>query len=216
MSLFNSSNIEVWITNPYALVILALLSFSESAFFIIPPEVMVIPMAIAAPHYAIWYGLYISVTSLLGAMLGFFLGKRGGQPLLRRLFKEEHTQSVERLFNKYDTKAIFIAAFTPIPYKVFTISAGVFNLDFKRFMVASTIGRSSRYLIITGLIALFGKKIQYFIENKLDLVIGVGTVALIALVAFYKLCIPWIEEKWLKRTFKDIVVSWFRHRPKMK
>lgn len=211
MSLLNLDSAEAWITSPYALVILALLSFSESAFFLIPPEVMVIPMAIATPHLALWYGAFISLFSLLGAVFGYYLGVKGGRPILRRLFKEEHTKSVERLFKKYDTKAIFIAAFTPIPYKVFTISAGVFDLDFKRFLIASVIGRTSRYMLITGLIAVFGESIRHFIENRLDLVIGIGTVALIVLIAFYKIVIPFIEEKWLKRSFKDVFMGWFRH-----
>ncbi|MBU0576778.1 DedA family protein [Patescibacteria group bacterium] len=210
MNLLQPGTVEAWMANPYALVILALLSFSESAFFLIPPEVMVIPMGIIAPHKALWYGLFISVTSILGAIFGYYLGDKGGKPILRRLFKEEHTQAVEKLFQKYDTKAIFIAAFTPIPFKVFTLSAGVFSIDFKRFLIAAIIGRTSRYMIMMGLIFFFGENIRYFIENQLDVVIGVGTVVLIALIAFYKLAIPFIEEKWLKRSIKDMLLGWMK------
>ena len=208
MNLLQPGTVDAWMASPYALVILGLLSFSESSFFLIPPEVMVIPMGIAAPEKALLYGLFISLLSLFGAMFGYFLGQKGGKPVLRKLFKEKHTKSVETLFQKYDTKAIFIAAFTPIPYKVFTISAGVFDLDYKRFMVASIIGRTARYMIIMGLIYFFGENIRYFIENQLDLVVGVSTIAAIAFFVFYKFAVPYIEKKWLKRSLKEILFGW--------
>ncbi len=210
MNILQPGTIEAWMSSPYVFLILGLLSFSESSFFLIPPEVMVIPMGIAAPHNALWYGLFISLFSLFGAMFGYWLGQKGGKPILRKLFKEEQTKAVERLFQKYDTKAIFIAAFTPIPYKVFTLSAGVFDLDYKRFMIASIIGRTSRYMIIMSLIFFFGESIRYFIEHQLDMVIGIGTLAAILLFAFYKLAIPFIEEKLLKRSLKDFLFGWMK------
>jgi membrane protein YqaA with SNARE-associated domain len=210
MNILQPGTVELWMASPYALAILGLLSFSESSFFLIPPEVMVIPMGIAAPDKALGLGLFISLLSLFGAMFGYFLGQKGGKPILRKLFKEEHTQSVENMFKKYDTKAIFIAAFTPIPYKVFTISAGVFDLDYKRFLIASIIGRTSRYMIIMGLIYFYGESIRYFIENQLDKVVGIGTIAAIVLFVFYKYAIPFIESKWLKRSLKDILFGWIK------
>jgi membrane protein YqaA with SNARE-associated domain len=210
MTFLQAGTVEMWMSSPYALVILGLLSFSESSFFLIPPEVMVIPMGIAAPEKALGLGLFISLLSLFGAIFGYFLGLKGGKPILKRLFKEKHTQAVEKMFQKYDTKAIFIAAFTPIPFKVFTLSAGAFGLDFKRFIVASIIGRTSRYMIIMGLIYFYGENIRYFIENQLDMVIGVGTIGLIVGIAFYKIVIPFVEEKWLKRSFKDVLTSWMQ------
>ena len=210
MSILQPGTIEAWMASPYALAILGLLSFSESSFFLIPPEVMVIPMGIAAPEKALGLGLFISLLSLFGAMFGYFLGQKGGKPILKKLFKEEHTQSVETMFKKYDTKAIFIAAFTPIPYKVFTISAGVFDLDYKRFLISSIIGRTARYMIIMGLIYLYGESIRYFIEHQLDKVMIIGTVAAAALFAFYKYAIPFIENRWLKRSLKDILFGWMK------
>lgn len=210
MNILQPGTVELWMASPYALAILGLLSFSESSFFLIPPEVMVIPMGIAAPDKALGLGLFISLLSLFGAMFGYFLGQKGGKPILRKLFKEEHTQSVENMFKKYDTKAIFIAAFTPIPYKVFTISAGVFDLDYKRFLIASIIGRTSRYMIIMGLIYFYGESIRYFIENQLDKVVGIGTIAAVILLVFYKYAIPFIESKWLKRSLKDILFGWIK------
>lgn len=215
MNLLQPGTVELWMASPYVLTILGLLSFSESSFFLIPPEVLVIPMGIAAPEKALWLGLFISLLSLFGAMFGYFLGQKGGKPILRKLFKEKlfkekHTQSVENMFKKYDTKAVFIAAFTPIPFKVFTLSAGVFDIDYKRFLIASFLGRTSRYMILMSLIFFYGESIRYFIENQLDAVIGIGTVVLLVFIAFNKLAVPFIEEKWLKRSLKDLLFGWMK------
>lgn len=210
MNLLQPGTVELWMSSPYVLAILGLLSFSESSFFLIPPEVLVIPMGIAVPEKALWLGLYISLLSLFGAMFGYFLGQKGGRPILKKLFKEKHTKSVENMFKKYDSKAIFIAAFTPIPFKVFTLSAGAFDLDYKRFIIASIIGRTSRYMILMGLIFFFGENIRYFIEHQLDMVVGVGTVILLVLVAFNKIAVPFIEKKWLKRSLKEILFGWMK------
>lgn len=212
MTLVDSATLNMWMASPYALFILGLLAFSESSFFLIPPEVMVIPMGLAKPELAIWYGVFISLLSLAGAAFGYFIGKKGGKPVLKKLFKDEHIDAVRRLFQKYDTKAIFIAAFTPIPYKVFTISAGVFDLKFDRFIITSVIGRSARYLLLTGLIAIFGEAVRSFIENQLDLAIGVGTAVLVGGAAFYKLGIPFIENKILKQSLKSKLAGLFKHR----
>src|SRR3989339_711883 len=105
MSFFTSEAVQVWMTSPYALAILGLFSFSESAFFIIPPEVMVIPMSLATPQFSLWYGLFITLFSVLGAMFGYWLGKKGGKPILHKLFKQDHITTVQKLFQKYDSKA---------------------------------------------------------------------------------------------------------------
>ena len=210
MNFLQPGTVELWMASPYVLAILGLLSFSESSFFLIPPEVLVIPMGIAAPEKALWLGLFISLFSLFGAIFGYFLGQKGGKPILKKLFKEKHTQSVENLFKKYDSKAIFIAAFTPIPYKVFTLSAGAFDLNYKRFIIASIIGRTSRYMILMGLIFFFGESIRYFIEHQLDMVVGISTAIILAIIAFNKIAVPFIEEKWLKRSLKDILFGWMK------
>ncbi len=198
MNFLQPGTVELWMASPYVLAILGLLSFSESSFFLIPPEVMAIPMGISAPEKALWLGLFISLLSLFGAMFGYFLGQKGGKPILRKLFKKKHVLAVENMFKKYDTKAIFIAAFTPIPFKVFTLSAGAFDLNYKRFLMASAAGRTSRYMILMSLIFFFGESIRYFIEHQLDMVVGIGTAIVLALIAFNKIVIPFIKKKWRK------------------
>lgn len=210
MNLLEPTTLDLWISSPHAIAILGLFSFSESAFFIIPPEVMVIPMSLSKPHLAIIYAIYISVMSILGAIFGYWIGKKGGKPILYRFFKKTHILAVKNMFQKYDTKAVFIAAFTPIPFKVFTISAGVFDINFKKFFIASALGRSSRYLILGILITIFGESIKNFIEHQLDLFITIGTIGILVLIAFYKIVIPMIEEKWLKKSLKDYFLGFFK------
>lgn len=203
MQIIDPSVYNAWIGSPYALLILSAMSFSESAFFIIPPEVLLIPMALANPALALVYGALTTVTSIFGAIFGYYLGKKGGKPILYKLFSESKVETVKVLFQKYDTKAIFISAFTPIPYKVFTIAAGVFDIDFKRFLIASIIGRGARYMMLSVMIMIFGEAIRGFIENQLDLVIAVGTVGLIGAIGFYKVGIPFLEQRVLKMSVKD-------------
>ncbi len=210
MNFINPDMVQMWITSPYALAILAMLATAGSSFLFVPSEIMYLPMALAAPNKAIFYGLFVTFFSVLGACFGYFLGKKGGQPILHKLFKEKHIDAVRKLYKKYDTKAVFIGAFSPIPYQAFTLSAGVFDLNFSRFVMTSIIGRAGRFLLVTGLIAIFGPTIQSFIEDRLGLVTALITAGLIILYAFYKIAIPLIEEKWLKRSIKDIIFGWFQ------
>ncbi|MFC1474489.1 YqaA family protein [bacterium] len=128
---------------------LFIISFTESCCFIIPPDFLLPFVAIGKPAWAvIVLTLFTTFASVVGAMFGYLIGKWGGQPLLHKFFKKEKTDKVEDLFQKYDTWAIGIAAFTPIPYKVFTVSAGVFNLHFTRFIIVSIFARGTRYMLI--------------------------------------------------------------------
>lgn len=169
-----------------SLGLLSLLSFTESSCFIIPPEVLLIPAALAAPSAALWLGGLTTVTSIVGAQFGYWIGQKGGKPILRKFFKEEKVEKVKSMYHKYDAWAILVAAFTPIPFKLATISAGVFDINYKRFTIASAIGRGSRYMLISILLYLFGEPVQYFIEHDLNRFMGIGTLALLALYGLYK------------------------------
>ncbi len=101
---------------------------------------------------------------------------RGGRPIALKLFGEEKIMLVQRLYQRYDVWAILIAAFTPIPYKVFTVSAGVFELNFGRFVLASAIGRGARFFLVGGLIFAFGETIQYYISQYFELAVTLFAV----------------------------------------
>lgn len=174
-----------WAHTPYSGMALFGIAFAESSFFPIPPDVLMIPIMIARPPVALLFAALATLASVMGGAFGFGIGKWGGQPVLRRFFSDEKVQVVQHYYNKYDIWAISIAGFTPIPYKVFTISAGAFELDFKRFMIASTIGRGGRFFLVGTLIMVFGEAIQAFIDQYFDLAAILFTILLLG--GFYVL-----------------------------
>jgi membrane protein YqaA with SNARE-associated domain len=134
-----------WASTPYGGAALFLNAVAESSFSPFPPDVLLIALSILRPPLACGYAAICSLGSVLDGVLGCFLGLKGGRPLLQRLISEERIRFVERYYQKYDIWAVGIAGFTPIPYKAFTISAGVFVLDLKRFILVSVISRSARF-----------------------------------------------------------------------
>ena len=123
---------------------LFLLAFMESSFFPIPPDLLLILLTLADPSLALWFAAVCTLGSVLGGMFGYFLGLKFGRPLLTKVVKEEKIKKVHRLFEKYEAWAIFIAGFSPIPYKVFTIAGGVFYINFKKFVIASLFSTAIR------------------------------------------------------------------------
>jgi membrane protein YqaA with SNARE-associated domain len=159
-----------WAATPQAEWALFFLAIAESSFFPIPPDLLLITMAVAEPMNSFWFALISSIGSVLGGCIGYGIGRYGGQPLLKRFVKEEKIQHVETLFNRYDAWAIIIAAFTPIPYKVFTIASGAFNINFKTFILSSLIGRAGRFFLVATLFYFFGASIKGWINQYLNLV----------------------------------------------
>jgi membrane protein YqaA with SNARE-associated domain len=209
MSFIDPETINAWVQSPYTQVIYFALSFSESSFFIIPPEVMLIPLGLADPKMSLWYGALATIASVCGAAFGYWIGQKGGKPILRKLFSEKKVETVKTLFQKYDTKAIFVSAFTPIPFKVFTISAGAFDLKFKNFLITSLVGRGVRYMLISALILLFGDSIRYFLEHQFDKFVLISTLGLIVAAALYKLGMPFLEKRFARFTLKQRLTKVF-------
>ncbi len=143
-----------WSGSPYSVWALFLLAFAESSFFPIPPDVLLIAIGMAKPTSALWLALVCTAGSTVGGMLGFLIGKVGGRPLLLKIFKEKKVGVVDRYFEKYGVMAVGVAGFTPIPYKVFTISAGAFRMNFPKFVVISAISRGGRFFLV-GLVLMF-------------------------------------------------------------
>ena len=169
----------------WAIALLLIITFSESVIFPIPPDPLLIAIGIANPAAAIWVAALTAIASVAGAVLGRWLGQKIGRPLLHKLVPEDKTARAETLFSKYGAWAILIAAFTPIPYKVFTILAGIMNLDLKPFLLASLIGRSARFLTVGALIFIFGESIRDFIDHNFELLTIATAAALIILAAAY-------------------------------
>ncbi len=177
--------VVAWAHTPHASVALAAVAFVESSFFPIPPDVLLISLALIEPKQSFTYAFICTAFSVLGGMFGYGIGRYGGRPILERLMSASKIHAVERYYQRYDVWAVGIAGFTPIPYKVFTISAGTFLLDFKRFILASVVGRGGRFFLVAALFYFFGEPIGEFVKRSLNLlsvafaVLLVGGFALI-------------------------------------
>ena len=158
-----------WAETPYGTWALFFLAFCESSFFPIPPDVLLIALSLALPRKALKYALVCSAGSLLGGCFGYFIGWQFmatvGDPIIRFYGLTEKFEYIRALYSRYDAWAVGIAGLTPIPYKVFTITAGAFRINFIVFLIASAVSRSARFFAVAGLIYLFGPKIQPFIDR---------------------------------------------------
>lgn len=164
---------------------LFIVSFLESSFFPIPPDVLMIPMGIADPDRAFWYAFITTAGSVLGALLGWYIGKKVGRPILRYFIKEEKIVKVEQYFEKYGAMAILIAGFTPIPYKVFTIFSGISRVRIPTLIIWSIIGRGARFFLEAAIIVALGDKAMPFIEeNFAILTAAVGGAAIVGYLLY--------------------------------
>ena len=154
---------------------LALNSFIESFFLVPPPDILLIAMDLAKPEKALYYAFICTIFSALGGVVGYLIGFWGGRPVFNFLFRNKHEQfdNVEKLYNKYGMIAVFFSAFTPIPYKIFTIASGILNMNFPQFIAASFFGRGLRFYLVSLVLMLFGETIKQYIEL---VIIGVTIV----------------------------------------
>ena len=164
---------------------LALNSFIESFFLVPPPDFLLITMDLAKPQKAMYYATICTIASLLGGIVGYALGYWGGRPVFNFIFRNKHEQfeGVEKLYNKYGSLAVFFSAFTPIPYKIFTIASGILNMNFWKFCVASFFGRGLRFYIVSLVLLLFGETIKHYIEW---VILAVTIVIILFFVILYK------------------------------
>jgi len=173
-----------WAETPYGSWALFLLAFSESSFFPIPPDILLIALAVAIPKKSLKYALICSAGSVLGGCFGYLIGWHFMASVGTRIVDfyglTPKVEYIEMLYNKYDAWAVAIAGFTPIPYKVFTIAAGAFKINFYVFVMASLVSRSARFFLVGGLIYIFGPSIQSFIDKYFNILATAFTVLLIA------------------------------------
>ena len=152
---------------------LALNAFIESFFLVPPPDILLIAMDLANPSKALFYAFICTIASAIGGGAGYAIGYWGGRPAFNWIFRKsgmEKFEAVEALYNKYGTFAVFFSAFTPIPYKVFTIASGILSMNFWKFMLASFFGRGLRFFIVSIVLMLFGEAIKQYIELVIILV----------------------------------------------
>lgn len=143
-------------------------AFIESSFFPIPPDVLLMVLCFKQPLLSFWFAFVCTLGSIFGAVFGYYIGKLGGRPLMNKIISRDKILSAEKYYIKYDVWAVAIAGFTPIPYKVFTITSGVFNMNFRRFIIASVLSRGARFFIVAGFIYIFGDTIKPFINKYFE------------------------------------------------
>jgi membrane protein YqaA with SNARE-associated domain len=175
---------------------LFVLSFAESSFFPVPPDVLLAPLALGAPKKWLRFAAACSLASVLGGILGycigFFIWSAVGQWAYENLavlgLTEANFLKFQQWYDKYDFWIVFTCGFTPLPYKVCTISAGVAAINFAGFLAASTISRSARFFLVAGLVGWRGEAIRPFIEKYFNVL----SLAFAALLIGGFLVIKWL------------------------
>lgn len=162
---------------------LAAVSFIESSFFPIPPDVMLIPMVLSRREKAWWYATIATVASVVGGLLGYaigyFLYDTVGLPILKFYGREHALDGFMTFVRDYGVPAVIIKGMTPIPYKVVTIAAGVGHMNLLAFIGASIVARAMRFFLVAGLLYFAGEPIRAFIEKRLTLVTTAFLVLLV-------------------------------------
>lgn len=162
--------------SPRAAWWLAAVAFAEASCFPIPPDALLIPMALARPREAWRFAAICTLASVLGGALGYFIGyavfDQLAQPLIRLYGYSERFAAFQALYAQYGLWVILIKGLTPIPYKIVTIASGAAHFDFWVFMAASIATRGLRFFLVAALLRVFGRPVRDFIERRLALVTG--------------------------------------------
>jgi len=174
-----------WAETPYGPAALFLLAFAESSFFPIPPDPLLIALCLGVPSRSFRFAAICTAGSVLGGMVGYGIGAGAWHVVDQWFFAyvpgvtPETFETVRGMYDRYDFWAVFVAGLTPIPYKVFTLSAGVFDIHFGTFLIASVLSRGMRFFAVAGLIYKFGPPIARFIDKYFDL-LAIAFVVLLA------------------------------------
>ena len=163
----------------HAMRYMAGVSFCESSFFPIPPDVMLVPMMLARREQAYRIALVCTIASVLGGILGYFLYDSVGRWLINLYGAHDGLAEMERWYAQWGAAVILVKGLTPIPFKIVTIASGFFQYNFLAFVVLATITRGARFYLIAWLLKRYGAPVQAFIERRMNLI---GTALLVALV----------------------------------
>ncbi len=171
-----------WADHKFAPSMLALLTFAESIFFPIPPDVLLAPMVLTKPEKAWRLASLTTISSIVGGIVGYVLGyimfEPWIQPFITEFGYQQRFDIAMSWFSEWGVWVVFIAGFSPIPYKLFTVSAGFLQMAFLPFLLASAIGRGMRFFLVAGLIKWGGSTMEKNLRKWID-VIGWGLVVLI-------------------------------------
>ena len=180
-----------WADSKYGGLALGLMALAEASFFPIPPDVLLIALCLGSQNKSFNFGLICSVGSIIGAIIGYSIGSflwwsspTSFTPLASFFFdiipgfSNDVFYSIKNQYEQWNFWIIFTAGFTPIPFKIFTITAGAFDINFILFLIASTVSRSARFFIVCGLIWKYGKSIEHFIDKYFNILALAFTILL--------------------------------------
>lgn len=179
-----------WAGHPHAAWYLGALSFAESSFFPIPPDVMLAPMSLARPTRAWRYALLTTVTSVVGGIAGYAIGYfalEAVEGLLHDWGYWEGYLQAREWFDRWGFLAVFVAGFSPVPYKLFTVSAGALAMNLPMFLLASVISRGARFYLVAGLIRFGGERMERQLREYIDMIGWIVIVLCGILLLIWKL-----------------------------
>jgi membrane protein YqaA with SNARE-associated domain len=183
-----------WAETPYGTPALAIIAFAESSFFPIPPDVLQIALSVSKPRRSFYYAAVSALASVLGGIAGWYIGRAlwaGVDDFFFNYvpgFSHANFDGVGSLYHENAFLAILAAAFTPIPYKVFTIAAGVWQVPLQTLVMASIVGRSGRFFLVATAMYFFGEPAKAFVERHFEWM----TLALFALIVVGFMAIRWM------------------------
>ncbi len=183
-----------WADTPYGSPALFFLALIESSFFPVPPDPLLMALGVAKPSRAIWYGFICTVASVIGGALGYAIGMffidSIGIKIIEFYGLLEKYSTIQALYDEYNALVVLVAGVSPIPYKVFTIAAGAFKVNFATFLLASVVGRGFRFMAEGVLLYYYGDKIKDFIDRYITIISwAVGILVILGFVAI-KYLIP--------------------------
>jgi membrane protein YqaA with SNARE-associated domain len=176
-----------WAGHRHAPRYLGALSFAESSFFPVPPDVMLMPMSAARPDKAYGFAALTTITSVLGGVAGYLLGMfafEAIEPWIVAAGYADKVAAAEAGFAKWGAWVVFIAGFSPIPYKIFTVSAGALSMPFLPFVIASAVGRGARFFLVAGLVRWLGPSMLPHVRRYVEW-LGWLTVVAVALLIIW-------------------------------
>jgi membrane protein YqaA with SNARE-associated domain len=183
-----------WADRPGGTWALFVLAFAESSFFPIPPDVLLMALCIGRPRRSLWFAAVCTVGSVLGGIAGYYIGfalfEQIGRPVLEAYGVMDKFAWVGQQYRENLVLALGTAGFTPVPYKVFTIAGGAFQVPFLPFVVVSIVSRGARFFLVAGLIRVFGPAIKSFIDRYFNILTIAFVVLLVLGFLIVKLVLP--------------------------
>ncbi|MEG3638625.1 YqaA family protein [Magnetococcus sp. PR-3] len=179
-----------WAMHPKAMPALFIVAIAESSFFPIPPDLLLIAMSLAEPMRSFIYAALCTVGSVVGGALGYLIGYLAwdyiGTPILNFYGKMDAYTDLAALFDTHGAWIVALAGFSPIPYKLFTITAGALHADFALFMLMSLLSRGARFFLVAALLRWGGDRLRHLVERHLDLLTIAVVVVIIGIVVVMK------------------------------